>query len=106
MTDPRRPYREALSKLSGSELSRVLAEQLQAGRQQPLEVTPIGDVNRSWLMPDGAVETVFQIGSDGRPEAVTRLVASPSPGAVRNGNESELAWLKRRVDEITTWRHR
>jgi hypothetical protein len=62
-------------------------------------------------MGDGAVttslgqnvETTFRVGADGRPEAVTRLVSAPSKGASRNGGESELAWLKRRVDEIC-WR--
>lgn len=49
------------------------------------------------------VETFFQVGADGRPEAVTRLVDTPSKGAVRNAGESEMAWLKRRVNEIR-WR--
>jgi len=46
------------------------------------------------------VETTFRVGADGRPEAVTRLVDKPSKASARNGGESELAWLKRRVDEI------
>jgi len=111
-----RPY----SKLTGSELSRVFAEQLQSGgplqpsvkasRHDPVEVTAFGDKQRSWLV-DGStinslgqnVETTFRVGADGRPEAVTRLVNTPAKTSVRNGGESELAWLKRRVDEIC-WR--
>ena len=101
-----RPY----EKLTGSELSRVFADQLQSGgpiqRPKPVEATAFGDTNRSWLMGDGTisgssnVETTFRVGADGRPEAVTCLVDAPSKGAARNGGESELAWLKRRVDEI------
>lgn len=101
-----RPY----SKLTASELSRVFAEQLSAGGPiqppKPVEITAFGDTNRSWIMPTNdpqTVETTFRVGPDGRPEAVTRLVNTPSKGAVRNGGESELAWLKRRVDEIC-WR--
>jgi len=106
-----RPY----EKLTGSELSRILAGQLQHGAplqravsmssHDPVEVTAYGDKNRSWLV-DGAVttsqnvETTFRVGADGRPEAVTRLVSAPSKTSARNGGESELAWLKRRVDEI------
>ena len=103
-----RPY----GKLTGSELSRILAAQLETGgpiqRPKPVETTAFGDTNRSWLV-DGAVtanqnvETTFRVGADGRPEAVTRLVSTPAKTSVRNGGESELAWLKRRVDEIC-WR--
>ena len=111
-----RPY----EKLTGSELSRIMAEQLQRGAplqrsvsassHDPIEVTAFGDKNRSWLV-DGSttnslgqnVETTFRVGADGRPEAVTRLVDKPSKTSARNGGESELAWLKRRVDEIC-WR--
>jgi hypothetical protein len=104
-----RPYQTK----TGSELSRILANQLTQSRAKnpsydPIEVTAFGDAGRSWLV-DGAVtstanvETTFRVGADGRPEAVTRLVDKPSVGAARNGGESELAWLKRRVDEIC-WR--
>jgi SAM-dependent methyltransferase len=70
-----RPY----SKLTASELSRVFAEQLQAGGpiQRPVETTAFGDANKSWIMPTSdpqTVETTFRVGPDGRPEAVPRLV--------------------------------
>jgi len=113
-----RPY----EKLNGSELSRILAEQLQSGgpiNPKPtaaypppgaIETTAFGDANRrSWLAGPVTnslgqnVETTFRVGADGRPEAVTRLVSTPAKTSVRNGGESELAWLKRRVDEIC-WR--
>lgn len=99
-----RPYRD----LTSSQLSSLLSGQLKTGgRLDAVEVTTFGDANRSWLLGDTVtsqnVETTFRVGADGRPEAVTRLVASPSPTSVRNGGETELAWLRRRVSEIC-WR--
>jgi hypothetical protein len=93
-----RPY----SKLTGSELSRIMAEQLQSGG--PLQPS-VKAARHDWATSSMGqnVETTFRVGADGRPEAVTRLVEAPSKGAARNGGESELAWLKRRVDEIC-WR--
>ncbi len=100
-----------LKGMSDKDLWGQISGQLEAGRR-PLEVATFGDKDRSWLMPDGTisdssnVETVFRVGADGRPEAVTRLVDKPSPNSVRNVGESEMAWLKRRVDEICLWRLR
>jgi len=100
----------SLKNKTGAELAQILGDQLQARStyHAPLEVTAFGDTNRNYLLGlDGTasqnVETTFRVGADGRPEAVTRLVDAPSKGAARNGGESEMAWLKRRVDEIC-WR--
>jgi len=94
-----RPY----SKLTSSQLAQTLSDQLTGTRPAPLDASIFGDPNNAYLTSTSNVETVFRVGADGRPEAVTRLVDKPSAGAARNGGESELAWLKRRVDEIC-WR--
>jgi hypothetical protein len=105
-----RPLRDVPEK----DLWKIMSDQLIAGRpsakRDAVETTALGDPIRSWVTPDGYVntqnvETFFRVGDDGRPEAVTRLVDKPSTNAVRSGGESELAWLKRRVDEIC-WRPR
>jgi hypothetical protein len=115
-----RPYKA----LSSAQLSNTLADQLAAGR---VDATAFGERNKTylastpltttspyfetnsklWSQPvftstsnSTAVETVFRVGADGRPEAVTRLVDKPMPDSVRNAGESDLAWLKRRVSEI------
>jgi len=96
-----RPY----EKLNGSELSRILAAQLQSSgpiNPKPIAAFPVGLIETAFSGTQN-VETTFRMGDDGRPEAVTRLVDTPSKGAARNGGESELAWLKRRVNEIC-WR--
>jgi hypothetical protein len=99
-----RPY----GKLTGSELSRVFAEQLKTGgpiQPKPALQRSVDVARHDWATSSMGqnVETIFRVGADGRPEAVTRLVDAPSKTSVRNGGESELAWLKRRVDEIC-WR--
>lgn len=104
-----RPYQ----KLTGGELSRVLSEALEKGRRPspgPLDITAFGDPHKTWLVgvdpgvgSSQSVETVFRVGADGKPEAVTRLVDKPSQGAVRNVTETEFNWLRHRVDEVIAW---
>jgi hypothetical protein len=99
-----RPY----SKLTSSQLAQTLSDQLSGATRAPLDATAFGETNRTYLASSvmsstSNVETVFRVGADGRPEAVTRLVEAPSKSSVRNAGESELAWLRRRVDEIC-WR--
>lgn len=51
-----------------------------------------------FTQPQPALETIFRVGSDGQPEAVSKLVSKPSEGSIRN--ETDMAWLKRRVAEV------
>jgi hypothetical protein len=105
-------YKRPLEDVPDKDLWKIMSDQLAAGRPGPpriVDASVFGDPNKSYLAGDPLagqnVETVFRVGSDGRPEAVTRLVDKPSAKAVRNGGETEMAWLKRRVDEIC-WRPR
>ena len=95
---PERPFKN----LSGPELTDLFARQLAKEPQ-----VQRGDPLWGYVTQSGTnVETVFRIGADGRPEAVTRLVDKPSPGAARNVTDPELLWLRQRVDEICNWRTR
>lgn len=101
-----RPYKA----LTSQQLSDTLAGQLKGTTPAPLDPTPLTTSpyfesnSKLWAQPiftsSSNVETVFRVGSDGRPEAVTKLVDKPMADSVRNAGESEIAWLKRRVDEM------
>lgn len=99
----RRPF----AKLTDYELSRLMGQQITSGGNRPKTgIDYLDNPTTLWKAPlttstsTANVETVFRVGADGRPEAVTRLVSSPSPQSVRNAGESDLAWLRRRVDEV------
>jgi len=97
-----RPFRDQ----SDRSLSKLLSDALEANKPKrgPIQPTGIRDLTDPLAYGMGQnVETEFRIGADGRPEAVTRLVLAPAKTSVRNAGESEMAWLKRRVNEIR-WR--